>query len=453
VLVHPAGAKDRDWDVVESRFRDVTEAFPAATWASAEHRSGPGRQVALASGQAAVALGRLAALRGRDSLAVERWRAVLRDYRECPGVVLAARLDMVGALERLGRYDESLATLSEIAALDPLGDLDAGGVTPDVLAAPLRLARELRARGRDADADAALGRAEGRYAGALRAAGSRDSFAIADALSQVRAARGDAKGSLAALRAAPTWDLPGRALALAARALEAGAPESVFAYSRRAWSTSTTRRVAGQAMLVAAQAWTALDQPDSAIAAYDAVFERWVDPGTLAAPAHFERAELLERMGQWDRARGEFHTLAASYPSHPLAFLSLQRIVQHHLKAGEPELARVAGQGAIANLGHLLETDRDPQVQLRARAVRAELLLSLGMNAEAESALVDLWRRFPEDSLAEDAALRGARLAEHLPGGRERAARLYAQLSVRATSAAVRRAAGEAARQMSATGR
>ena len=165
-------------------------------------------------------------------------------------------------------------------------------------------------------------------------------------------------------------------------------------------------------------------------------------PGALGPPARFARAGLLERLGQWERARAEYLALAAAYPTDPLAFLSAQRIVQHHLQRGEPELARVAGESAIANLEQLLAHNRDPQVQRRARAVRAELLLALGRLAEAEDALLEEWRLAPDDSTAQDAALRAARLAAHRPGGETRADSVAGELRRHATSAAVRRAAG-----------
>ena len=48
-----------------------------------------------------------------------------------------------------------------------------------------------------------------------------------------------------------------------------------------------SRRVAGRAWLVAAQAWEQLGRPDSALANYDAVLAHWNDPGALGPPARW----------------------------------------------------------------------------------------------------------------------------------------------------------------------
>lgn len=115
--------------------------------------------------------------------------------------------------------------------------------------------------------------------------------------------------------------------------------------------------------------------------------------------------------------------------------------MRHHLQASEPELARLAGEEGIDQLGRLLVTNADPLVQRQARAVRAELLLLLGRTAEAESSFVDLWQRFPGDSAAQDGALRAAALAEHQAGGKPRAGVLLARLATRAANVTVRNAA------------
>ena len=141
---------------------------------------------------------------------------------------------------------------------------------------------------------------------------------------------------------------------------------------------------------------------------------------------------------------GEFRTLAASLPTHPLAFQGLRKVVQHHLDRGEFDLARVEGDATLGNLSRLLLNNRDPLVQREARGVSAEVLLALGRMAMAESSLVDLWQRFPGDSATEDAALRSARIAQHLPGGAKRARELFDELRRTARNATVRQAADAA---------
>ena len=56
------------------------------------------------------------------------------------------------------------------------------------------------------------------------------------------------------------------------------------------------------------------------------------------ARARYERARLLEDLGRWDQARGEYHALAGAAPAHPLALESLLRVVRHYLARGEREL-------------------------------------------------------------------------------------------------------------------
>ncbi len=193
--------------------------------------------------------------------------------------------------------------------------------------------------------------------------------------------------------------------------------------------------------MLAARAWEAKGEEDSAFAAYDALFSRWTDAGLVAPEAHFRRARLLESLGQWERARAEFVALAAAAPSDPFAFAAMLRVVRHHVGAGELDLARLEGENAIERLDYLLATNRDPSFQREAGVARAEMLQDLGHPARAESSLVDLWRRFPEDSTTESAVLRAASLAEGRPGGLAFAAEIYDDLARRATSSPVRREA------------
>jgi len=446
VLARGSLARDADFAPLERRFAAIAAAYPASRWAAAP--SGPARDVALAAARAAYEQASIAARRGGDDRAEALWAKLEVEDAALPGIVIASRLARARALDRLGRYDEALAERAALAAMDPTGDPDRVGPSADVLEAPLVLASELRARGRDAAADSALRGADAHLSAALARGRGADVLPLAEGVSRVRAARGDAAGALAALRVAlpgaADWEVPERAQGLAARALEAGAPESVVAYSRWAASQSDTRRVAGQAWLVAAQAWERLGQPDSALADYDAILSRWTDPGALGPVARFRRADLLDRLGEWERARAEYLALQAAYPTHPLAFTSAQRIVRHHVEVNEPELARLAAQAAILNIDHLLATNRDRAVQRDGGLARAQLLLTLGRPREAEDALVQLWRSFPQDSAAQAGALQAAALATARAGGVVRADSIRAGLRRNASSATVRLAAGAA---------
>lgn len=422
----------------------VADAFPAARWGSPPGR-GPARDVALASSRASLMLARLAASAGDDERALVLWRDALSQWGALPGVTIAARAGAATALDRLARHEEALEERCALARMDPLGDPDRSGPDPQVLEAPAAAAAELRGLGREPEAVAVLRDADANFASALGRARRPDALPIANALAGIRVSLGDGPAALGALRTTlanlRAWEVPARALVLAACALDAGEPDSAIAYARWAASATNNRTVAGPALVLVARAWEARGRVDSAFANYDAVFDRWTDAGLVAPEAHFRRASLLEQVGQWERARAEFSALAAAAPTDPFAFRAILRVVRHSLGEREFELARIEGANAVERLEYLLATNRDRRVQREAAVTRAEILLDLGFTARAESSLVDLWRRFPEDSATESAALRGASLAEHRPGGRAAAAALYDELARRAASSPVRRAA------------
>jgi tetratricopeptide (TPR) repeat protein len=432
--------------VAEARLEAIEAAFPATRWGEPPAR-GPARDVALASARAAIAHARLASSAGDDALALQRWRQALARWGALPRVTIAARAGAARALERLSRFEDALDERRALALMDPLGDPDRTGPSPQVLDAPAAVARELRETGRKSEAEVVLATADTNFSRALSRSRGADKLAMAGALADIRVLRGNAAGALEALRSTldglRAWEVPSRVVMLAECAFEAGENDSAIAYARWAASTSISRSVAGPALVLAARAWEAKGQMDSAFAAYHAVFERWADPGLIAPEAHFRRACLLERLGTWESAKSEFASLAAAAPTHPYAFQAILRVVRHHIRAGDIALARIEGGNAIERLEYLLATNRDPQLQLHAGLTRADLLLDLGHSAPAESSLVDLWRRFPEDSAAESAALRGAALAERRPGGRAEAAAIYVELARHAESPPVRRAAAE----------
>ncbi|MBI5170912.1 MAG: hypothetical protein HZA61_15590 [Candidatus Eisenbacteria bacterium] len=425
----------------------VRLAYPAARWASPPAAGGAARHVALASGGAALLWAELPARGGDDSTCAARLAVVLEEYAALSAITIPAHLSRAAALQRLGRFDEALAEREAVAAMDPMTDDDLGGPAPEVVESALQAAHELERRGMPERAEALFAATAARYVESAARVHGRDSLVLCDALALLHVHRGLAAEALAggrrALERAPQGERAARVLVMAQGALDAGAPDSEDHYARWAAQIGSSRRVVGNALFVAAQAWERLGRADSAIAAYDAVLRRWVDPGALGAPAHFERARLLERRGDWINARAEYLALSASQPTHPLAFRAVQRLVQHPFEQGEAELARVQGQQEIEKLGYLVATNFDPQVRRQAGLVRAELLLVTGQLAGAESSFVALWRQFPGDSATEDAALRGARLGAHLPGGAARSREVLEALSRRALDPVVRRSAAE----------
>lgn len=443
VLVHPRGASAADWERVAAAFRVVTTRWPAA-WASPERAHGLGRDVAFASGRAALALARLDGMRGRDSVACVTWSRVAGDYRALPAIAVEAHVGWADALERVSRFDEALAVRESLGRTLPLVDPDGGGVFEPVVEAPFRVARELRARGRDADAESTMARASLAFERAMDGARPANGARLAVALGEARAASGDGLGALEALRRAlaiapSSTPHASLVLALATQSLDLELPDTALAYARLAQTYGGTARAAGR--LLEGEAWEQRQQGDSALASYAGVLDKDVPGGSLGAIARFRRGDLFERSGQWELARTEWRTLAAEYPSHELSFRSLERIVQHHVALGQTDFARLEGTRGMETLTHLLEVNRDPDVQREARTVRANLLELTGREADAERELIELWTRFPGDSAAEAAALRAARLARGVPGGAARADSLLRLLARRATSAAIRGAA------------
>lgn len=442
VLVRPSLARETQWDEAAAAFRAVRERWPSATWIERERT---GREIAAVSGRASLALARLEALRGREDRSLEAWRAAVEATAPMPALAADAVQGEARALARAGRYDESLAALLRLAEEVPPRDPDSGWLT-GVLEAPLRAARELRARGREPEADALLRRSESRLAGYLAEARGSSRGVLLDAVAEYAAGRRDPGTSLAAMRAR----LEGEAdrdvirrtvLGMATRALGLGEPDTAIAYAR--WSEQLGGRPAAAAMLIRARAWDALGVADSALDAYAAVSERPRDPDQLQPAARYERGELMLKLGRWETARAEWRALQAQSPTHRLAFLSMRRIVQHHMAAGEPDLARFEARRATAQLGRLLEINADPIVQREARLVRGELMAEVGEVEPAVEAFVDLWQHFPGDSVAEAAALRAVRLARGQASLAARAESLRSQLAARAAHADVRRAAAE----------
>jgi len=201
-----------------------------------------------------------------------------------------------------------------------------------------------------------------------------------------------------------------------------------------AWaSQGFGNEVKGRAMILTAQVWEPVNK-DSAIAAYSRYIDAFHNSEQSVMPARFHRAELLEQKGRWLEARAEYRGLATSSATDTLALQSLERIVSHHLAAGEKEMARIEAHRALEAMDHLLTTVRDDETLLRARELRARLLLDIGSWEPAFAALADLWGRYGRLEVGVRAGFRAAELAERELADRERARRLYEELATRSPS-------------------
>lgn len=452
--LNPQSTTDAEYGRAEAVFRDIVRRFPARDWCTPERLADPrAADVATLSGRAAIALARLAELRGRESAALQAYLDAEKSYAVLRPVALEAALGRARALERAGRQSEANAVWIDIADRYPPVDPKSGEAILPVLDAPLRVARSYFLDHRTAAGDSVLQAASARYREALETArGGQAAPQLWSRLAEARAGLHDLEGARSALRSAlaepAAGDLaPRLVLTLGERSLQGGQPDSALAYAR--WAE---RGFGGEArpegILLAARAWEAAGKSDSALAAYDAFIDEYSQAADPVALARFRRGRIFEQRGQWEQARTEYRTLIAQQPTQDLSFTAMERIVDHHLRRGENQLARIEGRRAIETLDHLVATQRDNGVQLQARQTRARILLAIGDDEDAVDALTDLWRRYPESPAGVAAAIRAAQLAETSLHDSTRALELYEDLAARAGSVDTRRAAEAAAKRL-----
>ena len=451
IEINPRLAGAADWARADATCRSVTTSFPAQAWSA---RARAGDPVALdvleASGRAALLRARLEDLHEHREAALAGYERVRHDYVAVPAISLGAAAVRARLLAESGCAVEAEALLSAIARDYPVADPRTGTVFDAVLDAPLLVARARRARGDVTGADSVLCAAEGVYSRLLPAQRGRQAApALWERMSEARSARGDAAGARAALRQALADPVavpmaPRLVLALARLALESAQPDTALAYADWA-ARDFGGAVRSAALLVAAQAWRARGAPDSALQTYERLLEEESGDLDKAAEARFGRARLLEDLGRWDQARGEYHALASAMPTHPLAFESMVRVVRHHLGRGERGLGLAEARHALAVLDALIASQQDDGVQVRAGEARARLLFETDAPRGGCGARAALLRRYPEAPL--DAALltKAAEAAETRLNDTDLALELYRAAAVRAVAPELGRRARAAA--------
>ena len=446
VELRPQAVTPREWEEAAAACREVEERFPAELW-SERARSGspfaPG--VLEASGRAALLLARLDDLRGRPEAAASGYERVRVRFRAVPAISLAAAVEQARLLEREGRLGEAEGAWSGIARDYAPSDPRTGEASDAVLDAPLHEARLRRQRGDARGVDSLLRAAERFYEGLLPAERGRPAApGMCLRLGEARWARGDVAGALAALRlalaersAAP--QAPRLALLLARRALEGASPDTALAYARWvAEGFGPELRPAG--LLLMAGAWRAAGVPDSALQTYERLVQEEPEDLEAIARARYERARLLEDLGRWDQARGEYHALASLVPTHPLALESQVRAVRHHLARGERQLGLTEARHALRALDGLLAIQQDDSVRVRVGEARARLQLETG-DASGCGGLAALLRRYPEAPLDAGLLARAAEVAETRLEDVDLAIELYRAAATRAGDAELRRRA------------
>lgn len=442
IQVNPRLASRQDYEDAIAAFRGVVERFPLSEWATPQRlKSHRARDVATIAGDALIAIGRLEESRERIPEALDAYRQASTQLAALPAVQLKALLAEAAALERGGDSTSASSIFAEISRAFAPVDAESGEPVRAVLEAPLRVAADLRARGAEVAADSALDVAESRFvAEATRLAGRPAAPELWSGVARLRAASGRPERldpALDALRRALAESPPrpmraNLVMAMADLCFAGGRPDSALAYAAwavRGFDTETR----AQAMMLTARVWETVDL-DSAVVAYDRYIETFHSSGQTVMAARFRRAELLEQQGRWEQARAEFRGLATSSATDDLALQSLERIVSHHVKAGEAEMGRIEARRALETLDHLLTTVQDDETLLRIRQARARLLLEVENWEQAYAALQDLWSHYGHLAAGVRAGFRAAEVAEQELRDPERARHLYEQLATSSPS-------------------
>jgi tetratricopeptide (TPR) repeat protein len=440
VQVNPSLVKPQDLERAAAAFQHIVDVFPPAEWTRADRLGDPrGRDVAMISGDAWIAVGRLEEARGRVPKAVEVYRQIGLQFSAVPPIRLKALLAEAAARERIGGPLAATFLYAEIARSFAPVDSVSGETVRPALDAPLKVAADLQALGRRAAADSVLDAAESRLVGeARRRAGQPSAPELWTCVARIRAARGrpdQLEPALDALRLALAEPAaktarPGLVLTLAEYCLQGRRPDSALVYAK--WAEhGFDKDTKVRAMVLEGRVWEAMNA-DSAIAAYGRFIDAFPGRGDdVGLEVRFRRAELLEQQGNWEEARSELRALATLNPTHDLAFEASERIVAHHLKAGEKELAGIEARRALENLDHMLTTVQDEETLMRIRQVKTRILLAVGSWGEACAALTDLWGRYGQLDLGVSAGFRAAEVAEHELKDTDRAMRLYEELAAR----------------------
>jgi tetratricopeptide (TPR) repeat protein len=444
IALNPETAPPRDWERAAEACRAVTGSFPAAEWSARERAGSPYAAGVLdAAGRAAMLLARLDDLRGRPEEAAAGYESARTAFRDAPAVSLAAAVERARLLEREGRAAAAEAAWTVVAREYEAAAPGSGELREAVLDAPLFVARARRQRGDERGVDSVLRAAEGLYEGQL--AGQRGRPAVVGLclrLGESRRARGDVAGSLAALRTALNdpgagAQAPRLVLVLAEQALAGMGPDTALAYAR--WAAEGFGpgiRPAG--LLLVARAWRSGGESDSALRAYERLVEENPEDADAVARARYERARLLEDLGRWDQARGEYHALASAVPVHPLALEAQVRVVRHYLARGEREVGLAEAGHALRTMEESLAGHQDDTVQVRVGEARALLLLETGDSRRACGALAALLQRYPEAPFEAALLARAAEAAETVEKDEVLALELYRAAEWRAGDAELR---------------
>jgi len=446
IFVNPRVARPEDFQRAERAFQRVARDFPAASWVDRpEPRA---RDVAEISGQASLALARLAELQGRTGEALREYARISETWKSYPELRLDALDHLGSALDDSGRTDDALIPWEAAAREFPAWDSTHQEVRVPVLEAPLRLAKIWTSRGQTVRRDSTLVDAERKLEAAVAETRNPGADAmLLDAIAQGRRARGDVSGAIETWRR--TLQVPGpdttrarRILRMGERQLEAGRPDSSIRYSK--WAASFEGLARLPALELLADGFRQAGHPDSALDVYAGIMNDFSRDNDASARARYQRAMVLEGMGRWEQARSELSSLCASQPTHPLALESWTHVVEHYQRLGEKELARIEGDHGVAALDMLISTQHDEQLRVRTTEAKAAVQLADLRIADAASTLRKLWAAGPVTMPGAELGAAAARAASTQLHDAALARGLWQILSERSPDADVRREAAGA---------
>ena len=435
IQVHPSLARASDYQAAIDAFAALERRFPLREWARPERiRSRRARDVAAIGGDARIAIGRVEEAQQHYDRAAQVYGEAAAELAALPLARLKALTAQAALFDRLRDSTRAHAALAEIARMVPAVDPDLDEPVEAAVQVPLRVAEELRRRGQVAAADSLLLAVEARILpeaerrkgpgtgtmlwlniGRLRAARSG---AVDPALDAVRRALAQAASRVTRARLI---------LTLASVCLQGGRPDSALVYT--AWASKGFGKDAkAEAMMLAAKVWETVNL-DSAVVAYGRFVDTFRNSDPKVMEARYRRGDLLERQGRWLEARAEFRGLATSSATDEYSLRSYERIVLHHLHAGEKEMARIEAKRTLEAMDHLLTTVQDDATLLRIRQLRARVLLDVESWEKAYTALQDLWTHYGNMELGVQAGFRAAEVAERELGDRDRARKIYEELA------------------------
>ena len=335
----------------------VREKFIAAVDQAAPtiRAMGPGRKrTALDArllgviGYGEIQAGRLALDAGRPDLALERCRALVSHAEGDTAVTRQADIMIYGALRRMGRYDEAADALRSMLVRYVPRPPDSTGTEDFLLSIPTILTSMRKDLGDDEGAKRELERGREYFEGLL-AQGNLDprfETQIRLHLTHTYLELGRKSDALACLDAAEATVMANADLAssipeirytkVRLTGLDDKDPSASVATLERIAFDFPQSPVASLALFDAAVLLEKSGQFDRARAGYEAVSARYPRESETAATALLRQAMLEDRAGGWDRAKPILESIPTKYPYSSAGAQAPITMAEHYQRSGDP---------------------------------------------------------------------------------------------------------------------